>query len=140
MDNEILKYGIKSCMYMKLRNREKGINSEININGQLILIATNAVNYINSESKKIIEGFKPFLSFLVEKYNLTISSTLDKLTSVYNRKYFEESLIFLLEGSIEDKRQFAVIMFDIDDFKGINDIYGHQVGDEVLINLTCALI
>lgn len=136
MDNEILKYGIKSCMYMKLRNREKGINSEININGQLILIATNAVNYINSESKKIIESFKPFLSFLVEKYNLTISSTLDKLTSVYNRKYFEESLIFLLEGSIEDKRQFAVIMFDIDDFKGINDIYGHQVGDEVLIKLT----
>lgn len=136
LDNEVLKGGIKSCIYMKLRNRERRLNSESSINGQLILISTNAINYINSESKKIIETFKPFLTFLLEKYNLTISSTLDKLTSVYNRKYFEESLIFLLEGSRLDNSEFAVIMFDIDDFKGVNDKYGHQVGDEVLIKLT----
>ena len=136
LDNEVLKEGIKSCIYMKLRNREKRLNSESSVNGQLILISTNAINYINSESKKIIETFKPFLTFLLEKYNLTISSTLDKLTSVYNRKYFEESLIFLLEGSQLDNSEFAVIMFDIDDFKGVNDKYGHQVGDEVLIKLT----
>ncbi|WP_294404448.1 diguanylate cyclase [uncultured Clostridium sp.] len=136
LDNEVLKDGIRSCIYMKLRNRERRINSESSVNGQLILISTNAVNYINSESKKIIKSFKPFLTFLLEKYNLTISSTLDKLTSVYNRKYFEESLIFLLEGSRLDNSEFAVIMFDIDDFKGVNDKYGHQVGDEVLIKVT----
>ena len=136
IDNEILKDGIKACMYMKLRNREKHINVESTVNGELILIATNAVNNINSESKNIIEKFKPFLTFLLEKYSLTINSTLDKLTSVYNRKYLEESLGFLIEGSYMDNREFAVIMFDIDDFKGINDKYGHQVGDEVLVKLT----
>ncbi|MDU7439164.1 MAG: GGDEF domain-containing protein, partial [Clostridium sp.] len=136
LNDEVLKHGIKSCIYMKLRNKDKSINSESSVNGQLILIATNAVNYINSESKKKIEKFKPFLTFLLEKYKLTISSTLDKLTSVYNRKYFEESLVYLLEKSSFNNSEFAVIMFDIDDFKGVNDKYGHQVGDEVLIKLT----
>lgn len=135
LDDDVLKHGIKSCIYVKLRNKDERINSE-RVNGQLILIATNAVNYINSDSKKKIEKFKPFLIFLLEKYNLTISSTLDKLTSVYNRKYFEESLVYLLEKSSINNSEFAVIMFDIDDFKGVNDRYGHQVGDDVLIKLT----
>ena len=118
-------------MYMKIINREKNINSSAGINARLILITNNAVNYINAESKKTIEKFKPFLTFLLEKYNLTISSTLDKLTGVYNRKYFEEALLFLLDSARLEKSEFAVIMFDIDDFKGVNDKYGHQTGDEV---------
>ena len=123
-------------MYMKIINREKNINSSAGINARLILITNNAVNNINAESKKIIEKFKPFLTFLLEKYNLTISSTLDKLTGVYNRKYFEEALLFLLDNARLEKNEFAVIMFDIDDFKGVNDKYGHQTGDEVLVKLT----
>ncbi len=136
LENEILKYGIKSCMYMKIVNREKNINSSVGVNARLILITNNAINYINIESKKTIEKFKPFLTFLLEKHNLTISSTLDKLTGVYNRKYFEEALLFLLDNSRLERSEFAVIMFDIDDFKGINDKYGHQTGDEVLVKLT----
>lgn len=136
LDNEALKDGIKSCMYMKIINKERKINSGKEINARLILITNNAVNNINNESKKIVEKFKPFLAFLLEKYNLTISSTLDKLTGVYNRKYFEEALLFLLDEALLGKNEFAVIMFDIDDFKGINDRYGHQTGDEVLIKLT----
>ena len=136
LDDKVLKDGIKACMYMKIINREKNINSSAGINARLILITNNAVNYINDESKKTIEKFKPFLTFLLEKYNLTISSTLDKLTGVYNRKYFEEALFFLLDSARLEKSEFAVIMFDIDDFKGVNDKYGHQTGDEVLVKLT----
>ena len=136
VENGVLKNGIKSCICMKLRNNERRINNEINANGQVILISTNALNYINSRSKKIIEKLKPFMRFLLEKYNLTISSTLDKLTSVYNRKYLQEALIFLVENSQLDNKEFSVIMFDIDDFKGVNDKYGHQTGDEVLVKLT----
>ncbi|MGN0144316.1 MAG: tetratricopeptide repeat-containing diguanylate cyclase, partial [Clostridium sp.] len=136
VQNEILKNGIRSCIYMKLKNKERRINSEMNVNGQVILISTKGINYINSESKKIIERFKSFLIFLLEKYKLTISSTLDKLTSTYNRKYLEESLLFLLDSSQAEHSRFALIMFDIDDFKGVNDKYGHQIGDKVLIKLT----
>jgi diguanylate cyclase (GGDEF)-like protein len=136
LDDKVLKDGMKACMYMRIIDREKQLNSSVGLNARLILITNNALNYINYESKKIIEKFKPFLTFLLEKYNLTISSTLDKLTGVYNRKHFEEALLFLLDSARLEKNEFAVIMFDIDDFKGVNDKYGHQTGDEVLVKLT----
>ena len=136
LDDKVLKNGIKACLYMKIISREKNINNSAGINARLILIASNSINYINSESKKTIEKFKPFLTFLLEKYNLTVSSTLDKLTGVYNRKYFEGALLFLLDNARLEQNEFAVIMFDIDDFKSVNDRYGHQVGDEVLVKLT----
>jgi diguanylate cyclase (GGDEF)-like protein len=136
LEEKVLKNGIKACMYMKIINKEKYVNSGAGINARLILISNNAMNYINYESKKIIEKFKPFLVFLLEKHNLTISSTLDKLTGVYNRKYFEEALLFLLDDVKLKKKEFAVVMFDIDDFKSVNDKYGHQTGDEVLVKLT----
>ncbi|EKQ55405.1 MULTISPECIES: diguanylate cyclase [unclassified Clostridium] len=136
LDDKILKDEIKSCMYMKIINREKNINSSTGINARLILIANSAMNNINEDSKKIIEQFKPFLTFLLEKHKLTITSTLDKLTGAYNRKYFEEALLYLLDNAKLEKRDFAVMMFDIDDFKGVNDKYGHQTGDEVLVKLS----
>ncbi|EHJ01805.1 diguanylate cyclase with TPR repeats [Clostridium sp. DL-VIII] len=135
LDNKILKDGIKSCMYMKIINREETMNNRRGVNARLILIADNAINYINNQSKITIEKFKPFLIFLLEKYYLTINSALDKLTEVYNRKYFEEALLFLLDKEKLEESKFAVMMFDIDDFKGINDTYGHQTGDEVLVRL-----
>ena len=52
----------------------------------------------------------------------------DELTKLYNRSYFEKCYNELLE----QKKEFAVIMFDIDHFKSINDTYGHIEGDKVI--------
>lgn len=50
----------------------------------------------------------------------------DALLNIYNRRYFFKVLENL------DSENFALIMMDIDDFKKINDTYGHQQGDEIL--------
>ena len=56
-------------------------------------------------------------------------ASLDPLTKVGNRRHFEAALSEQLRLS---KRQFVVALFDLDDFKQINDTGGHQAGDRVL--------
>lgn len=60
----------------------------------------------------------------------------DGLTGIYNRRFFQEALDNELMRAQRYKRQFSLAMFDVDDFKIINDTYGHTVGDLVLINIT----
>lgn len=60
----------------------------------------------------------------------------DPLTNVYNRSAFEREVIRYME---QDGSNGMLIMMDIDDFKIINDKYGHLQGDEALKKLTRAL-
>lgn len=126
---------IKGCMYIRIRNKDLYLNGSNKVNGKLILLSDNAINNINGVSKILVEKLLPFIRFMLEKYNLTINSTLDKLTGAYNRRYFEQALTILLENEKTTNKIFGIIMFDIDDFKGVNDKYGHQTGDEVLVKV-----
>ena len=56
----------------------------------------------------------------------------DHLTGLYNRWKFEELLELECERSRRYRTPFAVVMFDIDHFKQVNDDFGHDVGDRVL--------
>lgn len=56
----------------------------------------------------------------------------DDLTQVYNRRHFIEHAQVQWERAIRYGEEFAIIIFDIDDFKTVNDTYGHLAGDQVL--------
>ncbi|ASP32715.1 GGDEF domain-containing protein [Labrenzia sp. VG12] len=78
------------------------------------------------ESKKHIENLQSSLEAI--RYE----SLTDELTTLNNRKHFENSIERVIDHSIESGRGFSLLMTDIDHFKNFNDTYGHQTGDQVL--------
>ena len=59
----------------------------------------------------------------------------DSLTGLYNHRYFHERLRAELTRASRARDAVAVLMLDIDDFKRVNDVYGHGSGDQVLTEL-----
>jgi len=57
----------------------------------------------------------------------------DELTGLYNRRYINQLLNQLVDTSQQEQSPLSLVMIDIDHFKQVNDNYGHQLGDEVLI-------
>lgn len=66
---------------------------------------------------------------------LVVLAERDALTSLLNRRAMEESLRQILRERVKNPQDVAVLMIDLDDFKGINDTYGHAMGDKVLVTL-----
>lgn len=60
-------------------------------------------------------------------------SRYDEVTGIANRRYFEEKVSELLVNDDTANGDIAIIFIDIDNFKFVNDTYGHQIGDKILI-------
>ena len=111
----------------KIKEKKDNIETEEDIKkiladlNETILITDGLVKFIYQQ-KKIIEKIKRELS---EKDELIYK---DELTGLLNRRAFERNIKELIKNKIP----FSLAMIDLDNFKKINDTYGHQFGDEVL--------
>ena len=72
--------------------------------------------------------------------SLSEQATRDGLTGLYNRRYFEETLSDHNETAKRYDRPLCLVLFDIDQFKQINDANGHSEGDSVLKHFAEVLI
>jgi diguanylate cyclase (GGDEF)-like protein len=76
---------------------------------------------------------------------LTLSrqATRDHLTGLYNRRYFDETLQDHIAAAKRYGRELSLVLFDLDNFKQVNDSEGHEAGDAALrqfaelLNTTC---
>ena len=72
-----------------------------------------------------------------QKQNFQLEALLDHSTGIYNKRAFEKYLKEQIKGLQYFRHSdISIVMFDIDNFKNINDSYGHQWGDELLRELT----
>ncbi|MBB5018753.1 diguanylate cyclase (GGDEF)-like protein/PAS domain S-box-containing protein [Chitinivorax tropicus] len=62
-------------------------------------------------------------------------SVVDSLTGLYNRRYLMSTLESALARALRHRTSLAVMMIDVDRFKAVNDTYGHQAGDRVLVQI-----
>lgn len=86
------------------------------------------------KTQKALENLR-IAEKLLEKRNLELKkiSVTDKLTKVFNREKLDNEIRKELFRSERTKEKFSIIMLDIDYFKSVNDSFGHQVGDDVLV-------
>ena len=75
-----------------------------------------------------------------ENTDLEKLANFDPLTKLMNRRSLNNHLKEALENAMRTGEVFSLIMTDIDDFKAVNDTYGHEAGDEILVNISRILI
>jgi len=75
--------------------------------------------------------------YVLGKYNQKLQelTVTDPLTHLHNRLKIDEKLAYLHKMYLRNGRSYSIIMIDIDDFKTVNDTYGHQIGDKVLVRV-----
>jgi len=88
-----------------------------------------------AEFQSFVESIHADGEFQARLREAELQALLDPLTGVGNRREFDRQI----ETRMKDGRVFCALLFDIDDFKAVNDRFGHLCGDEVLKQLGARL-
>lgn len=99
--------------------------------GAMILIRSGEQGFADKAQGRL-QHLSTQVAFAVENARLFRLATVDGLTGLYVRRYFDQRLIDECRRAQRFGNPFSVLMMDLDDFKSINDLYGHALGDQVL--------
>lgn len=91
---------------------------------------------INSNLLTTVRASERLLSSVDELHQRSVT---DPLTKLYNRRYFFAAAQSLIELAQREQKQASLLMLDIDHFKKINDSYGHQTGDYILVSFAAEI-
>ena len=118
---------------------ESSISTPILLNNRLyglINIDSTQSNAFDDSDLEVMEYLKKQIEIGIAKYSLyeetVYLSRYDKLTNVYNRRYFEELFNVMFAKAKRYNESFFVVIFDLNGLKSINDTYGHLAGDELI--------
>jgi diguanylate cyclase (GGDEF)-like protein len=102
--------------------------------------APGMANILPSFSPEEAQLLKRFASLAALAYDnarrrelLSEQARTDELTGLFNRRHFHERLAAELARAQRDESPVGLVLLDVDDFKRVNDIHGHPVGDQVLV-------
>lgn len=108
----------------------------LNFSGYYLAIAVISFLYAHTQSVNIRRMLRYSQDLAFANDELKIAALTDTLTCSYNRKFLDE---LLHELTTRQQLTFSLVMMDIDHFKEVNDIHGHQVGDDILKAVTKGL-
>lgn len=106
-------------------------------------LATRVEKAFDYDLAALFSSIGNHLSLIAEKIMLFQEtqrlSVTDGLTGLYNSRYFYQRLDDELARTKRYNEHFSVVLFDIDNFKVFNDKYGHQAGDDVLVEIAATM-
>lgn len=98
--------------------------------GRPLSLVAAICDYFSNEGNRLIKH--PKITTLEHFDSLVNHSTIDRLTGLFNRNCFNDTLTHLLALTQREDAELSLVFLDLDDFKLVNDTYGHQMGDMVL--------
>lgn len=84
-------------------------------------------------------GYRAIFEDITDKKHVEELSITDKLTGIYNRLRLDQLILEQVNNNNRYKLVFSIILIDVDNFKKINDTYGHDIGDKVLQEISSYL-
>ena len=105
------------------------------------IVRAEGYDFISSPVNKdeLLVRAKALLKISYYKNRMMEVSTTDELTGLHNRKYLQEALEAEISRSRRYKTKVSCILFDLDFFKAVNDMYGYEWGDILLRNISSKL-
>jgi len=104
--------------------------------GRPVNLVTVMCDYLSHHNDIICE---PKLVEMSAYDNVTLNSTHDNLTGLYNRRYFSNAIKQQIALAKRNQTDLSILFLDADDFKDVNDTYGHSVGDDVLRKISSVI-
>lgn len=116
-----------------LKSPSKEIIQHINnINDSLKILHGLQEEHHNSNINQLTKNLNDINNIFNQLLYEHNYATHDSLTELYNRHYFDKIMSCKINDYQKNKNKFSVLMIDLDDFKNINDSYGHATGDLAL--------
>lgn len=120
-----------------LESHQTSLVIPIKLGGQILggigIYSHKKIDYLKQKTFGIILNELKMLMQIKHLHSKTrLLTIIDPLTNLYNRRYYKEVIEREFSRAKRYKSDLSIAMFDIDNFKKINDTYGHQFGDEVL--------
>ncbi|KYH34879.1 diguanylate cyclase DosC [Clostridium tepidiprofundi DSM 19306] len=120
-------------------NRRKNMFDREIIQGYIYMESNRSLNNFTYTTLKECLIVSKLVGVILDKIKIKTDASIDKLTGTLTRKYLELNIKEVLEKANNYGGKFSMIMFDLDDFKSINDNFGHQTGDFVLSKI-CEIV
>jgi diguanylate cyclase (GGDEF)-like protein len=114
------------------------INEEFSLALNIHAKDTAELSKINSyvaSIKNYLEAAKPVIESKLLTNKLRESSLKDPMTGLYNRRFLEEFIETFANQVKRENESYTIMMLDVDFFKMVNDTYGHDVGDKVIVKI-----
>jgi diguanylate cyclase (GGDEF)-like protein len=114
------------------------INEDSSLIISILTSDKEEINRINSHIpsiKNYLEAAKPVIESRILMAKLRDTSLRDGMTGLYNRRFLEEFIDQVMNQVARENETYSVLMLDVDFFKMVNDTYGHDVGDKVIVEI-----